>query len=212
MLLIFNQLDDITGIALPGGVGSAIQLPFRLSQIDVPTFLLAALTLVLAIQLPRTRVSNVGRLLAIITPTLLTLILGWDSVRLVRDVGDIPSGIMLPAFPPLSAFTGDVISGAAAVAIIILVQSAGVTKSVPVRLGERRNQSRDFVSIGLANTVSGLFRGLPVGGSVSGTALNILYGAQSRWAAIIAGLTMALIVQFFSGAVGYILCQLWGRF
>ena len=165
---------------------------------------LAALTLFLAVTLPRTRISSLGRLIAVLTPTFLILLFNLEGVRLVRNIGEIPSGIIAPSLPPLSAFTGEVVTGAFAVALIILVQSAGVIKSVPVPGGKRRNQSRDFAAIGLANAMSGLFSGLPIGGSVSSTALNILNGAQSRWAAITAGLVMALIIQFLSDAVGYI--------
>jgi SulP family sulfate permease len=90
-----------------------------------------------------------------------------------------------------------VITGALAVAIVILVQGAGVSQSVPNPDGSRRSTSRDFIAQGAANVASGLFRGLPVGGSLSATALNVIYGAQSRWAVVLAGLFMALVVTAF---------------
>jgi SulP family sulfate permease len=63
--------------------------------------------------------------------------------------------------------------------------------------------SRDFIAQGAANIASGLFRGLPVGGSLSTTALTVLSGARSRWAPIFAGLWMAALVIFFPGLVLY---------
>ena len=89
-------------------------------------------------------------------------------------------------------------------AVIILVQSAGVSQSVPNPDGSARNLSRDFAAIGAANVVSGLVQGLPVGGSLSSTALNVLYGGESKWAGIFAGLFMALIILFLSPVVGLI--------
>src|SRR5690606_10711724 len=56
----------------------------------------------------------------------------------------------------------------------------------------------------LRSDPSGLVQGLPIGGSLSGTALNVLYGGQSRWSAVFAGLFMALIIVAMSGAVGLI--------
>src|SRR6185503_4617310 len=106
--------------------------------------------------------------------------------------------------PSLSAMTLDVLTGALAVALIVLVQGAGVSQSVPNPDGSRRGTSRDFIAQGAANVASGLFRGLPVGGSLSATALNVIYDAQSRWAATFAGLWMALIVTGFPGLVSYI--------
>jgi SulP family sulfate permease len=72
-----------------------------------------------------------------------------------------------------------VITGALAVSVIILVQGAGVSQSVPNPDGSRRRPSRDFMAQGVANVASGLFRGLPVGGSLSTTALTVISGAGS---------------------------------
>lgn len=203
-LLVLNQLPVVTGRDAPGGIGGAIQLFFELETVHMPSLVISVLTLVLALALPYTPVKNLGRLLAIILPSALVPLLGLEGVVLVADNGDIPRGIPLPTLPPLSAFTPGVITGAAAVAVIILVQSAGVGQSVPNSDGTQRRISQDFLSIGLSNLISGLFRGLPVGGSLSGTALNVLYGAETRWAAIFAGLFMAVIVIALSGAVGWI--------
>ena len=204
VLLCLNQLPDITGRDAPGGVSGAIQLLREPETVHLPSLALAVLTMLLALVLPRTRVGNFGRLLAVVLPSAVVLLLGLDDVALVRDAGEIPQGFPLPWLPPLSAFTFEVVTGALAVAIIILVQSAGVSQSVPNSDGAPRSGSRDFVAVGAANAVCGLFRGLPVGGSLSGTALNVLYGGQSRWASIFAGLFMALIVLSLSGAVGVI--------
>ncbi|MHB1297499.1 MAG: SulP family inorganic anion transporter [Gemmatimonadaceae bacterium] len=204
VLLILNQLPVITGRDAPGGVGGAVRLLFELDTVHFPSLSLAALALTLALVLPHTRISSVGRLIAVVLPSFIVLALGLDEVSTVGDSGAIPRGLPLPALPPLAAFSPEVVTGAAAVAVIILVQTAGVSQSVPNPGAREHNVSRDFSAVGAANLVSGLFRGLPVGGSVSGTALNLLYGGQSRWAAIFAGLIMALIVLFLSGTVGLI--------
>ena len=202
VLLILNQLPIVTGRDAEGGVAGALQLLRAPGTIQWASLALAALTLGLAVVLPRTRVDKLGRLVSIVVPSLVVVLFGLDQVSLVRDSGEIPSGLPLPALPPLAAFTPQVVSGAAAVAIVILVQSVGVSQSVPNPDGSPRDRSRDFVAIGAANLSCGLLQGLPVGGSLSGTALNVLYGGQSRWASVFAGLFMALIVLLVAGAVG----------
>lgn len=204
VLLILSQLPLVTGSDGPSGVGGAIALLSEPETVDWTSLALAASTLSLAVVLPYTRISSLGRLLAVVIPTFIVLLLDLDQVRLVRDSGVIPQGIPLPSLPPLTAFTPEVVTGAIAVAIIILVQSAGVSHSVPNPDGSVRNRSRDFAAIGAANVVSGLAQGLPVGGALSSTALNVLSGAESRWAGIFAGLFMALIILFLSSAVGMI--------
>src|SRR5690606_27918389 len=86
----------------------------------------------------------------------------------------------------------------------ILVQASGVSQSVPNPDGSRRSMSRDFIGQGMANLASGLMRGLPVGGSLSTTALSMVSGARTRWAGIFAGMWMAVIVLAFPTLVGYV--------
>ena len=145
--------------------------------------------------LPRTRLGNFGRLLAILLPSAPVALLGLSGVQVVGDVGEIPRGLPLSSLPSLWGLSFDLVTGALAVAVVILVQGAGVSQSVPNPDGAQRSASRDFIAQGAANVVSGVFRRLPVGGSNSATALNVIYGARSRWAAILAGVCVALIVM-----------------
>lgn len=203
VLLILNQLPVVTGYEAEGDhrIAQTLDLFANLGRIDFASLALAALTLLLAVFLPRTRIGNLGRLVAVVAPSAIVAIFGLGGVDVVRDVGDIPRGVPLPALPALSALTPDVVTGALAVATIVLVQGSGVSQSVPNPDGARRSTSRDFVAQGAANVAAGFFRGLPVGGSMSATALNVVYGARSRWAAILAGLWMAVIVVAIPGLV-----------
>lgn len=205
-LLVLNQLPVITGYAATGSnkVTQTFDLIAHIGEINLPSLGLAILTFILAATLPRTRLGSLGTLTAIIIPSALVAIFGIDSVEIVRDVGEIPSGFPMPILPSFSSISLDVLSGAAAVAAIILVQGAGVSQSVPNLDGSRRSISRDFLAQGAANTASGLFGGLPIGGSLSATALNVIYGGRTRWAAILAGLWMAVIVLIFPSAVSFI--------
>ena len=120
---------------------------------------LAVLTLVLAVVLPLTKLGNFGRLLAIVVPSVLVVLFSLGSVQIVRDVGEIPQGVPTPVMPSFFDVTFDVVTGAVAVAAIILVQGAGVSQSVPNPDGSRRSMSRDFIAQGAANVASGFFRG-----------------------------------------------------
>ncbi|HEX5807211.1 MAG TPA: SulP family inorganic anion transporter, partial [Anaerolineales bacterium] len=98
----------------------------------------------------------------------------------------------------------NVATGAASIALIMIVQGAGVSQSVPNPDGTPPSISRDIVAQGAANIASGFFRGLPVGGSLSGTAFALVAGARTRWALIFTGLWMAVIVLLIPGLVSYI--------
>jgi SulP family sulfate permease len=207
VLTILSQLPTISGYEPTAGnnkVTQTFNLLSNLDRVNLWALAVAGITLVLAILLPRTRLGNFGRLAAIIIPSVLVALFRLGSVQVVRDVGEIPSGIPTPHLPSFSDISFDVLTGALAVAVIVLVQGAGVSQSVPNPDGSRRSMSRDFIAQGAANAASGLFRGLPVGGSLSTTALTVISGARTRWAAIFAGLWMALLVIVFPGLVSYV--------
>lgn len=206
VLTVLSQFPTVTGYEPSGGnkIAQTLDLLANLGQINPQSLALAVLTLVLAVILPRTRLGNLGTLMAIAVPSVLVALFRLGDVQVIQDVGDIPSGLPTPFVPSFSALTLDVVTGALAVATIILVQGAGVSQSVPNPDGSRRSISRDFIGQGAANVASGLFRGLPVGGSLGSTVLSVSSGARTRWATIFAGLWMTAIVVLFPSAVSYV--------
>lgn len=203
VLLILSQLPTITGYAATGtnGVTKALDLFAHLGQVDAWSVGMAALAMALAILLPRTRLKGMGRLLAVAVPSVLVVLLGLHGVRIVADVGEIPRGLPTPALPSISDVSLHMVTGALSLAVVILVQGVGVSQSVPNPDDSRSSVSRDFVAQGAANAASGFFRGLPVGGSLSSTAVNVISGARTRWAVLFAGLWMAVIVVGVPGLV-----------
>lgn len=205
VLLVLSQLPTVAGIDAEGAnrITQTIDLLANLDEVNLASVALGAVALVLAVLLPRTPVGNAGRLVAVVVPSVALVLLGMEQVETVSDMGEIPRGLPTPTLPPLANLF-DVLTGAIAVALVILVQGSGVSQSVPNPDGSRSRTSRDFVAQGAANLVSGLFRGLPVGGSVTATALNVVSGARTRWAAIFAGLAMVAIVVVAPGLIGYV--------
>jgi len=205
MLLILSQLPTAAGYAATGTnkLTQAIDLLLHIPDINVLSLALAILTLILAVILSRTRLGHFASIVAIAIPSLLVLFLQLEGVAIVRDISEIPHGFPTPVLPDFSE-AWNLATGAASIALIILVQGAGVSQSVPNPDGTPRSISRDIVAQGTANIASGFFRGLPVGGSLSGTSFALVAGARSRWALIFTGLWMAVIVLIIPGIVGYI--------
>ncbi len=206
LLLLLSQLPIVTGYSAEGNnkVSQTFDLLFHLQAINLPSLALAVFTVVLAIVLPRTRLKGFGTLAAIAIPSMLVALFQLESIPVVRDVSEIPNGIPKLYFPSLADFSLDLLTGAMALSVITLVQGAGVSQSVPNRDGSPRNTSRDFVAQGAANLASGFLRGLPVGGSLSDTALSIIAGARTRWAMMFTGAWVALIVILLPGLIAYV--------
>jgi SulP family sulfate permease len=200
--IVFGQLADITGVAAEGStsVAKGVYVITHPGDIHWPSLLAGLATVVLLIVLARTPLAAYASIVALAVPTL--LVAGVEEVARVGDIAEIPSGLPLPALPELGLISGDLILAAFAIAAIVLVQGAGVAESAPNRDGSMSRPNRDFIAQGAGNIASGFFKGMPVGGSVGATALNISAGAHGRWAAIFSGLWMLVILGAFSGVVG----------
>ena len=200
--IVFGQIPDLTGAEAQGGssLAKALNVLFHPSSINPASLLTGLAAIALILILGRTPLRAYASIIALVVPTV--LVLGIDNIARVEDVGEIPSGLPIPALPDFGLLTPQLIFAALAIAVIVLVQGAGVAESAPNRDGTVSNPDRDFIAQGAGNLASGLFLGLPVGGSVGQTALNVSAGAQDRWASIFSGIWMLVILVAFSGVVG----------
>jgi SulP family sulfate permease len=204
VLIILGQLGDLTGYdsLYSNKVAQALDLLLNLDQISVPATFIGLLTLGLMVLLLRTALRKFAFIIAIGVSTLLLAVLtlpalataaGFASVQTVADIADIPRslpGLVLPT--PELLLT--MLLPAFSVALIGLIQGAGVSQGYPNPNGKYPDISRDFLGQGVANMATSLVGGVPAGGSISGTALIMSAGAKSRWTNLFAGLFVALIV------------------
>ena len=203
VVLVLDQLAPLAGLS-PQGSNEVVQFAgmlAHLADLSVRTLTTGLLALGLAAGLGRTRLGPVAPVLALVVPTLVVMLLGWDGVTRVGDVSPIPHGMPLPTLPDFSLGSLSLVLAAAAVAIVIAVQGAGVSESVENPDGSRGNVSRDLLAQGAANVASGLCSGIPAGGSVGQTALNVSVGARSRWSAILSGAWVLGFVLLVPGLV-----------
>ena len=206
VLTILTQLSTVTGYDMSGSnrVAQALDLLVNLDKVKPASVGIALLALILILLPGRSWVQSTASLLAIAVPSALVAVFAFDDVQLVRELGEISGGFPTVFIPRPALLTFDVVTMAFAISLVILVQGAGVSQSVPNPDGSRRRISSDFVAQGAANIASGLLRGLPVGASLGSTALAVAAGARTRLASISAGITMAMILLFFSDIVSYV--------
>lgn len=91
ILLVLSQLPTVTGYETNGAnrITQTADLIMHAGAIDPATAGVAALTLVLALVLPRTPLGSLGRLVAIAVPSAVVALAELGSVRIVRDLGAI---------------------------------------------------------------------------------------------------------------------------
>jgi sulfate permease, SulP family len=202
ILIILGQLGDLTGYSseYSNKVAKTVDLLLHAAEIDWPTLAVGLATIALILLLDRTAVRKFSMVLAFAAATVVTAVIGLASVALVGDIASIPSSLPQFTMPDLS-YLPRLIVPAVAIAAIGLVQGAGVSKSVPNPGGSYGDASRDFVAQGASNAVMGFFNGMPMGGSVSASALNVSSGARSRWANVYAGILVAVVLLLFGSYV-----------
>jgi len=205
VLIILGQLGDLTGTqsSFSNRVAQALDLLLRLNKVDLQATLIGVLTLALILALlwlPALRrfafiiaIAVATVLLALLTLPALPTATNFTSVATVGSISAIPREFPQLALPQWSLI-GSLWLPALSIAIIGLVQGAGVSQGTPNPDGRYPDVSRDFLGQGAANMATSLVSGIPAGGSVSGTALIVGAGARSRWGNIFVGLFVALIV------------------
>ncbi len=202
VLIVLGQLGDFTGYDSAAGskLAQALDLMFNLNQIHSQTLAVGVATILLILILNGTKLKQFSFIFALILASALIPLFDWFGVAQVADVSSLPDTLPRPIIPDLS-YIPSLIVPAMSIAIVGLVQGAGISQSYPNPDGEYPDASQDFVGQGVANIAAGFFRGMPVGGSLSATSLVVTSGARSRWANIFAGLVIAITVILFGGFI-----------
>lgn len=206
VVLVLDQLAPLVGYA-PEGPNEIVQfvdLIEHAGRFRLPTIITGVIALAVMVGLARTRLATVSSIIALVVPTLLVVLAGWRSVERVADVSPIPRGVPIPTLPDLSLLSLTMIGSAFSIAVVIAVQGVGVSQIVENPDDSPVNPSRDMIAQGAANVLSGMMRGIPAGGSVGQTALNVGVGARSRWAGVLSGAWMIVFLLLVPTLVGYV--------
>lgn len=205
-VLVIDQSAQFAGYSTSSdsSLGALFELILNIEQFSWQAVLIGSIALVIMIGLSFTRLANIASLAALVIPTALAAWWAFPQVNLVRDISDIPSGLMPIGVPDFSLISVDLVASAFAVAVIIAIQGAGVSQSVPNPDGSQNSASQDMLAQGLGNTAASFFSGMPTGASVGQTALNSEVGARSRYSMIFHGLVMLVIILVAAQLVGLV--------
>jgi sulfate permease, SulP family len=122
----------------------------------------------------------------------------WLAARGVVLTGPIRLALEMPAIAiPASGQWLPVVEFAVALMLILYAESYGSIRTYSLKHDDSVQPNRDLIALGLANVVSGLFHGTPVGAGYSGTSANEAAGAQSRAAGLYAAVTVLALVLLF---------------
>lgn len=103
-----------------------------------------------------------------------------------------------PGLPTRDQWLPSIELGAALV-LVLYAESYGSIRTFALRHGDAVDANRDLFALGIANTVSGLLHGVPVGAGYSVTAANEAAGARSRLAGLSSAICVLLMLALLLG-------------
>ncbi len=202
--IVLGQFADLTGYSSDQGsrLTRALDTVLHPGRLDWQSVVVGLVTIALIVVLERTPLRSLGLVVAVFVTSAAAAALGW-GVATVKDLG-ATLGTLPHLVAPDLLLVPALLVPAMSLALVGLVQGAGISANFPNEDGSFPDASRDFLGQGVANVASGALQGMPVGGSVSASSLNKAAGARTRVSLIVAGLVMAVIVVGFGDLIGAI--------
>jgi sulfate permease, SulP family len=117
----------------------------------------------------------------------------------VAVVGHLPSGLAAPQFPGvgLSAIS-ELFVGAMGIALLAFAEATGPAQQFAKEHGYEIDANQELIAIGAANMGAGLFRGFPIGASLSKSAANDRTGARTPLSLLVASAATVLVALFLT--------------
>lgn len=185
-----------------------IQLLHAFPALDLPTTLLASLSLLILIfnaRIPYLKVIP-APLIALLAGTLLQVSFQFTSVETIGSAfGGIPVGLPSLQIPPFTMTTIiELIGPAFTIAMLGAIESLLSAVVADSMANTKHNSNQELVGQGLANIVTPLFGGFAATGAIARTATNIKNGGTSPLSGVIHSLTLVLILILLAPLAAYV--------
>ena len=193
-VIALKQLPNLFG--LPGLHGDFVPLLLTtlvksIGQIQPATMGAGVIALLLLFLCERVR-RLPGSLLVIVLGVAASGWLAQHGVTLTGAINLTPDW-SLPVWPTSGQWLPS-IELAAALLLVLYAESYGAIRAFALKHGDPVEANRDLLVIGVANALSGLLHGMPLGAGYSGTSANEAAGARSRLAGLVAAACVLLMV------------------
>lgn len=205
-IIAMSQLRLVLGLDLPRTTSVfevAAAVVHNIAQVHLPTVALAGGSMV-ALGAMKRWAPKWPRALIVVAVGSGVAAAFNDALGLAL-VGSVPAGLPMPQLPDMSLDTiRELTTGAVTIAVIGFMEGISISTRLADEDGERLSADRELVALGLANIGAGLFRGYPVAGGFSRTAVNAEAGAKTKLAGFITAAIVAITVAFFTGVLAFV--------
>ena len=137
-----------------------------------------------------------------------TIVASWAlalEVYGIKTIGAVPAGLPSVAFPvvPIDKIP-DLFGVAAACFIVILAQSALTSRAYAIRHGEKFDEDRDLVGLGLSNAAAGMTGTFVVNGSPTMTEVADSSGGRTQLAQLVTVGIVLIVLLFLTVPLSYL--------
>jgi sulfate permease, SulP family len=211
VLIGLGQIPGLLGLNVmrlpdeyPGVIGLTQRLLPHLTGVSTITLLIGggSMALILAIR----SVSKIvpAPLIAVIVSSALVYFMGWTGQDL-ELLGRLPEFLPSPSLPTLTLSQAEAMfGGAVALALLGMIETIGIGKSIAIHTGTPINANREFFAQGVANIAGAFFQNIAGSGSFIRTALNYLAGGKTRFAGVFNACFVALILLLCSDLARFV--------
>lgn len=207
LIIGFSQLKHLLGVDIPRShhIHEIIYNAFQqINAVDVATLLIGVGSVALLLWLKKVKPMFPGALLVVVLSTLIVWYFGLNEGG-VKIVGDVPAGLPSLSIPALDwNAMQQLLPTAIAISMVGFMESISVAKAFARRNRYEINPNQELIALGAANIAGSLFKGYPVTGGFSRTAVNGQAGAKTPLASIITALLIALVLMFLTPLFYYL--------
>lgn len=178
-------------------------LILNLNTINIISFILGLLTIGLILFLEKSNYKIPSYLLGVLIVTVITMLFGFESK--IATVGSLDVGNFKISIPNLNMnLILNISTKALAVAIVGLIQTLAVVKSISTRANEELDINKEFISQGIMNFGLSFFNGFASSASFTNTYANSQSGAKTRISELVSALSILIFILFFNFFIKYI--------
>ncbi|MEL6344626.1 MAG: solute carrier family 26 protein [Myxococcota bacterium] len=200
LIIGFSQLKHLLGISIDRShhIHEILsQTIAHTTEIDSTTALISLISILTLVALKRFA-PRVPRFLLVVAGGTLAV---WGLGLNVAIVGDVPSGLPMPALPGSLGVVVDLLPIAITISLVSFMESISVARRFARENRYAIDADQELKALGLANVVGGVLQGYPVTGGFSRTAVNAQAGARTGLAGLVTaaavGVTLMLLTPLF---------------
>jgi len=204
--IILGQIGKIFGFPIVKGgiVPRLVEFIEKLSLTHGPTLAVGLGTLLVLWITPHLLRRVPAALVAMIIAAVAVRLFGLEGYG-VRTVGEVPAGLPSIRIPnvPLSLIPS-LLSDAAGLALVTFSSMMLTSRSFASKNRYDVDADREFAALGMANIASALSDGFAISGADSRTAMSDATGGRTQVTGLVAAITIAVVLVFFTGGLRYV--------